>query len=260
MREFPWATEERFTSKPECEDSDLPLEPEPEPCLKGLGSPRMNAKALMEFWRSSADGIPDLQSEDEMLIVRNTFLELCKMAESGIDPDRFMSAPAAFPFFGETAASAHRSVEQVHTPPPPPPPSDERTTIMVRNIPTRISSKTLMDVCFGAEAKELVDFLYLPIDFKTNKNLGYCFINFKNGLQADKFMAKFDGRKYVFCDTSEKMLAISYSNRQGYLKNLEVFTQTKLLDTWPAPYRPLAEFRGELVPIDSLVLAEILVN
>ncbi len=71
-------------------------------------------------------------------------------------------------------------------------------------------------------------------------------------------MIKYNGKKYVFCDTSEKMLQITLSNRQGYYKNLEVFTQTKLLDTWPPNYRPLAEYEGDLVPIDSTLLQTIL--
>ena len=132
----------------------------------------------------------------------------------------------------------------------------------MRNIPTRISARTLLDVLQGAftttSVVELVDFVYLPIDFKTNKNLGYAFINFANASNASDCIAKLNDKKYVFCETSEKQLQITYSNRQGYMKNLEVFTQTKMLDTWPDIFRPLARSNGTLVPVSSDLLAQIL--
>ena len=193
---------------------------------------------------------------EEMLIVRNTFLELCKIADCSINPDRFISAPA---IFGQAASSISPS-DLEDAAPQISSPILNQTTVMVRNIPTRISATTFMKVVFAdkADPSEVVDFLYLPIDFKTNKNLGYCFLNFKRPEEASQFLSKYDTRKYVFCETSEKKLQINWSNRQGFVKNLEVFTQTKMLDTWPSEFRPLALWEGSLRPIDSVLLGEIL--
>jgi len=244
-----------------------------------------DSKSLLEMWPglhtdqiSTGNGTGYPTGQDEMLVVRNTFLELCKLAErqGPHNPDRFVSAPAAYAFPGTSMGSpssspiaeanlsssptSHQVSENVYTFPPSTPTSVEKSTVMVRNIPTRISAAKLIEtvLSYRSSITSLIDFLYLPIDFKTNKNLGYCFINFKSNELAREFTEKFHGKKYLFCDTSEKMLQISLSNRQGYLRNLEVFTQTKLLDTWPPQYRPLAEFAGELVPIDSLLLITIL--
>jgi len=205
-------------------------------------------------------------------VVRNTFLELCKLAEKQVahNPDRFVSAPAAYSFPGNSSMESVSSSAEAksptvpenayHFPPDTPSSAAEESTVMVRNIPTRISSAKLVEtvLSYRTPITSLIDFLYLPIDFKTNKNLGYCFINFKSNMLAREFTEKFNHKKYLFCETSEKMLQITLSNRQGYLKNLEVFTQTKLLDTWPPQYRPFAEYQGELVPIDSMLLMSIL--
>ena len=247
-----------------------------------------DSKSLLDMWSglhtdqiSAGNGTGFVTGEDEMLVVRNTFLELCKLAEKQGEhnPDRFMSAPAAYSFPSENRSpqsttetksptDLHRSprpepvAENAYNFPTPETPSSgaEESTVMVRNIPTRISAAKLVEtvLSYRSPVTSLIDFLYLPIDFKTNKNLGYCFINFKSNSLAREFTEKFNQKKYLFCDTSEKMLQITLSNRQGYLKNLEVFTQTKLLDTWPPQFRPFAEFQGELVPIDSGLLMTIL--
>jgi RNA recognition motif-containing protein len=239
--------------------------------LSGSGS---DTSSLLDLW-SSLHPNQHISGEDEMLIVRNTFLELCKLAGSSIHtPDRFVSAPAIFSFpSDESTMRSGKSSTTTDVSPTSPPSysvvekttaSDEEaapvTTVMMRNIPTRISSSKLIEtvLSYKSSVTDLIDFLYLPIDFKTNKNLGYCFINFKTPNLRKEFMKKFNNQKYLFCDTSEKLLQISPSNRQGYFENLLVFTQTKLLDTWPRQYRPLAEFNGELVPIDSQWLTSIL--
>ena len=61
---------------------------------------------------------------------------------------------------------------------------------------------------FGRSLESLVDFVYLPIDFKTNKNLGYCFINFTEATDAAELIKHLNGLKYLFSETSEKQLQI----------------------------------------------------
>jgi hypothetical protein len=229
-------------------------------------SGRSGNQSFIETWSSKDLEEVFTGAPDEMVVVRNTFLQLRKLAEvDGYYANhRFISAPAAF---GIPPVSARGSspvvsrpvvVPETHVVEAIPSPASQ-TTIMVRNIPTRISSKTFTEVVLASDPSvDDIDFIYLPIDFKTNKNLGYCFINFKDTAHASAFSDKYNDKKYVFCDTSEKKLKINWSNRQGFVKNLEVFTQTKMLDTWPAQFRPLAQWKDELVPIDSQLLSSIL--
>lgn len=218
--------------------------------------------SMMELWNAHGLGETFSEATDEMLVVHNTFLELLRMTDlQAVSPNRFISAPA---MFGSSSVSPEKEVQCAQALPAPagavPPEASLETTVMMRNIPTRISSKSLIEVVLSYRKPlvGLVDFLYLPIDFKTNKNLGYCFINFCSAADAAGFIARFNDKKYVFCETSEKRLQITLSNRQGFLKNLEVFTQTKMLDTWPDQFRPLAVHEGRLVPISSDLLACIL--
>lgn len=240
-------------------------------------SGRSASQSFIETWSSKDLEDVFTGAPDEMVVVRNTFIQLRKLAgveeyntnhQNGgsIHPDRFISAPAGFGI-PPVSLPATGTSPVISCPVAVPEPRVEeaspslvtQTTVMVRNIPTRISSKTFTEVVLASDPSvDDIDFIYLPIDFKTNKNLGYCFINFKDVSHASAFSDKYNDKKYVFCDTSEKKLQINWSNRQGFVKNLEVFTQTKMLDTWPAHYRPLAQWKDELVPIDSQLLSSIL--
>ncbi|KAL9691008.1 hypothetical protein QQ045_011425 [Rhodiola kirilowii] len=53
---------------------------------------------------------------------------------------------------------------------------DSRTTLMIKNIPNKYTSKMLL-VAIDEQNKGTYDFLYLPIDFKNKCNVGYAFIN-----------------------------------------------------------------------------------
>ncbi|KAF8091934.1 hypothetical protein N665_0431s0003 [Sinapis alba] len=53
---------------------------------------------------------------------------------------------------------------------------DSRTTLMIKNIPNKYTSKMLL-AAINEYCKGTYDFFYLPIDFKNKCNVGYAFIN-----------------------------------------------------------------------------------
>ena len=53
---------------------------------------------------------------------------------------------------------------------------DARTTLMIRNVPNSFTQEVLLKIINGYIANRF-DFFYLPIDFHTQCNLGYCYIN-----------------------------------------------------------------------------------
>ncbi|KAI3991497.1 hypothetical protein MKX01_006799 [Papaver californicum] len=109
------------------------------------------------------------------------------------------------------------------------------TSVMMRNIPTSISRRMLMEIvdqhCIEENKKALTmlnhdeqdmilseyDFLYLPMDFVRRGNLGYAFLNFTTSVAAMRFCASFDNFSWkdsMYIDTP-KICKICPSRIQG---------------------------------------------
>ncbi|KAJ8542349.1 hypothetical protein K7X08_017215 [Anisodus acutangulus] len=62
----------------------------------------------------------------------------------------------------------------------------DKTTVMIRNIPNQFRREPFMLFVdhYCSKNHWEYDFLYLPIDFGTNNNMGYAFVNFTSGRAA----------------------------------------------------------------------------
>jgi hypothetical protein len=67
------------------------------------------------------------------------------------------------------------------------------TSLMLRNIPNNLKRDALLELFDNLGFKGLYDFVYLPIDFSRNSNVGYCFVNLVEAAVASKFQATFQG-------------------------------------------------------------------
>ena len=80
--------------------------------------------------------------------------------------------------------------------------NDPRTsmfsTAMLRNIPNRYTRKMLVDRLDDG-FRGGFDFVYMPIDFSKQCNMGYAFINFKDPLTCRRFMRTFHGVRSKDC-------------------------------------------------------------
>ncbi|KAK4784233.1 hypothetical protein SAY86_018601 [Trapa natans] len=63
---------------------------------------------------------------------------------------------------------------------------DARTTLMIKNIPNKYTSKMLL-AAIDEHHRGTYDFIYLPIDFKNKCNVGYAFINMTDPSQIIPF-------------------------------------------------------------------------
>ena len=70
---------------------------------------------------------------------------------------------------------------------------DGRTTLMVKNIPNKYSRKMLITE-LNKNYRGGFDFLYLPIDFKNQCNVGYAFLNFRTPSITARFMQQYHGK------------------------------------------------------------------
>ena len=55
--------------------------------------------------------------------------------------------------------------------------ADTRTTVMVKNIPNKMTDRDLM-AFINRVCPRRIDFLYLRMDFQNGCNVGYAFVNF----------------------------------------------------------------------------------
>ncbi|KAE9610178.1 putative RNA recognition motif domain, mei2/Mei2-like RNA recognition [Lupinus albus] len=105
---------------------------------------------------------------------------------------------------------------------------DSRTTLMIKNIPNKYTSKMLL-VAIDEHCRGTYDFLYLPIDFKNKCNVGYAFINMIDPAQIIPFYQAFNGKKWEKFN-SEKVASLTYARIQGKASLIAHFQNSSLMN------------------------------
>ncbi|CAL0330065.1 unnamed protein product [Lupinus luteus] len=105
---------------------------------------------------------------------------------------------------------------------------DSRTTLMIKNIPNKYTSKMLL-VAIDEHCRGSYDFLYLPIDFKNKCNVGYAFINMTDPAQIIPFHQAFNGKKWEKFN-SEKVASLAYGRIQGKDSLIAHFQNSSLMN------------------------------
>ncbi|XP_057519008.1 protein MEI2-like 4 isoform X1 [Amaranthus tricolor] len=105
---------------------------------------------------------------------------------------------------------------------------DNRTTLMIKNIPNKYTSKMLL-ATIDEQHRGKYDFIYLPIDFKNKCNMGYAFINMIDPLQIVAFRQTFEGRKWEKFN-SEKVASLAYARIQGKAALIAHFQNSSLMN------------------------------
>ncbi|KAL2483443.1 Protein MEI2-like 5 [Forsythia ovata] len=125
---------------------------------------------------------------------------------------------------------------------------DSRTTLMIKNIPNKYTSKMLLDA-IDETHKDTYDFLYLPIDFKNKCNVGYAFINMVSPSHIITFYEAFNGKKWEKFN-SEKVASLAYARIQGQSALVSHFQNSSLMNE-DKRCRPIL-FQSEGQGIDDL--------
>ncbi|XP_011082913.1 protein MEI2-like 2 [Sesamum indicum] len=105
---------------------------------------------------------------------------------------------------------------------------DVRTTLMIKNIPNKYTSKMLL-AAIDETHKGTYDFLYLPIDFKNKCNVGYAFINMVAPPHIITFYEAFNGKKWEKFN-SEKVASLAYARIQGKTALISHFQNSSLMN------------------------------
>jgi hypothetical protein len=89
------------------------------------------------------------------------------------------------------------------------------------------------------------------MDFRTGKNMGYCFINFMHPSFTIMFASLFHGRR-LRMTTSTKVIEVTPSKRQGMVENVALFKASDLLGSLSLPhFKPLVLVAGALRPLSE---------
>lgn len=105
---------------------------------------------------------------------------------------------------------------------------ETRTTLMIKNIPNKYTSKLLM-ATIDEQHRGTYDFIYLPIDFKNKCNMGYAFINMIDSHQIIPFYKTFNGKKWEKFN-SGKVAFITYARIQGRAALVAHFQNSSLMN------------------------------
>ncbi|KAL5791594.1 hypothetical protein ACOSP7_000188 [Xanthoceras sorbifolium] len=105
---------------------------------------------------------------------------------------------------------------------------DSRTTLMIKNIPNKYTSKMLL-AAIDEHCRGTYDFIYLPIDFKNKCNVGYAFINMIDPRQIIPFHQAFNGKKWEKFN-SEKVASLAYARIQGKSALIAHFQNSSLMN------------------------------
>lgn len=125
---------------------------------------------------------------------------------------------------------------------------EEYTTVVFRNMPNDYRRD---DFCELMDRKGLVglyNFVYVPMDFLRDANLGYAFVNFSTHENALTGWNAMEG----FCSwpmRSQKVLAVSWGELQGLSDHIERYQNSPVMHkSVPENLRPILLHDGHRVP------------
>merc|ERR1719221_1736223 len=105
-----------------------------------------------------------------------------------------------------------------------------RTTLVLKNLPGSYSREMLLGLFDNHGFMGQYDFIFLPIDFKTFENQGYCYLNFRNPLVAAQFMDTFQGFDRWWRAWCTAACEVSWSKfEQGYDANIERYRNSPVM-------------------------------
>lgn len=143
------------------------------------------------------------------------------------------------------------------------------TSVMLKNLPNNMNRADLLALFDLLGFKGEYDFLYLPIDFARQSNLGYCFVNLVTADAASRFYATFSGFS-SWRGSSEKVCQARWSQPyQGLACHIERYRDSPVMHealpdecrpvlfhggvrvAFPAPTKPLRRPRMRMPPAKS---------
>merc|ERR1712151_585736 len=103
------------------------------------------------------------------------------------------------------------------------------TTAMMRNIPSAYTRANLLELLDQQGFLGSYDLLYLPVDFQTELNHGYAFINFTSTEHFERFSEHFTGFS-AWMVPSDRVCEVSWSDAaQGIDENIQRYRDSPMM-------------------------------
>jgi hypothetical protein len=94
------------------------------------------------------------------------------------------------------------------------------TTLMLRNVPRKYTQRMLLSAIQAGGFGNDIDFLYLPTDISSGRNLGYAFVNLLSASSATAFREQFHKRQLPG-EITKGGLSVSSALVQGFQNNVD---------------------------------------
>jgi hypothetical protein len=131
------------------------------------------------------------------------------------------------------------------------------TTLMVKNIPNRVTREDFAGEIMSKMPIGSFDFVYLPIDFKTRSGFGYAFINMTSDVNVDLFVANLHKRRLACADgIYSKPLEVTVARVQGFTANINRLISSPVLFQADEDSHPLI-FNSNQVSIPFKALMQL---
>lgn len=119
------------------------------------------------------------------------------------------------------------------------------TTLMIQNLPYGLTAQGVYALM--GRFQRSVDFLYVPIDFKTRSNLGYAFVNIVCAEEAAEVRRTMNEME-VSDGSSTKKLQVSSARVQGVAENVNKFRNSSVMRCLSEEEKPMLFANGVRVP------------
>jgi len=126
---------------------------------------------------------------------------------------------------------------------------DSRTTVMLRNLPNNYTRAMFVELLETLGFGGVYNFLYLPIDFKTQAALGYAFVDLAHPSVVQHFWNVFHGFSNWSMPSRKKCFVTWCEPSQGLQTLAERYRNSPVMhESVPDEYKPMLLEHGKRVP------------
>jgi hypothetical protein len=129
------------------------------------------------------------------------------------------------------------------------------TTLMLKNIPNRVTREDLVDEILTKMPAGSFDFMYLPVDFASKAGFGYAFVNCTSEEAVELFISTFHKRRLACAGgVYSKPLEVTIARVQGFTANVNRLISSPVLFQAEEGSLPLIFNRNQVsIPFKSLM-------